>query len=104
MFDVVGEIRAATAGVLTEEEVLDLAPELYEDLEQAVGRAIASRCSAEQLAEFDRLHEATDEAGLHEWFARNSPDRREVVREQFDLLLSKVTSQLGCAARPVEIA
>ena len=104
MLDLVDEIRTATGGALTEGEVLDLAPMLYDDLEVAVGTELARRCTAEQLAEFDRLLQAGDEPGLHEWFAKNRPDHKRVVREQLDLLLDQVAREVGLAAGPVEIA
>lgn len=101
MFDLIAEIRNATRGVLTEEEIIDLAPSFYTDLEAAVGMELASRCTSEQLAEFDRLSDRRDEAGLAAWIDRHQPDYPEVVREELDRLLRDLARQLGLDARSV---
>ena len=93
--DFVAEVRKAVRPALTEEELHDLIPVAFADLELAVGKALAEGLSDEQLAEFEELIDHNDDAGASAWLEAHRPDYPAVVEHQMELLLGRLAEELG---------
>ncbi|HEX8065217.1 MAG TPA: DUF5663 domain-containing protein [Thermoleophilaceae bacterium] len=75
---------------LPQEEVDPLLRYVYETLERRVGVELADLMSDTQLEEFERYFQAKDDAGAFRWLQTNFPNYREIVRRQYDALVSEL--------------
>lgn len=92
--DFAAEVRKAVGPALTEEELRELIPVAFADLELAVGNALSEGLSDEQLAEFERLVDRDDDEGASAWLEANRPDYPAVVEHQLELLLGRLAEGL----------
>src|SRR5262245_33777251 len=63
---------------------------LYEELELRVGVRLSEGMSDDQLAQFEKLIDANDEAGALKWLETNRPDYKQVVAEELEKLKQEV--------------
>lgn len=63
---------------------------LYEELELRVGTRLSEGMSDEQLADFEKLIDANDEAGALKWLETNRPNYKEVVAAELEKLKQEV--------------
>jgi hypothetical protein len=64
----------------------------YERLQLAVGKRLADRMSDEQLTEFERLVDGSDELA-RAWLHVNFPEYRRFCHEEFDRLSAELAEQ-----------
>lgn len=63
---------------------------IYEELELRVGTRLSEGMSDDQLAEFEKLIDANDEAGALQWLETHRPDYKEVVADELDKLKEEI--------------
>jgi hypothetical protein len=63
-----------------------LLKQIYETLEMKVGMRLAERMSDQQLDEFERFIDTSDEAGALKWLETNFPDYKQVVADELEKL------------------
>ncbi len=79
---------------------------LYEELELRVGTRLSEGMSDEQLAAFEKLIDANDEAGALTWLETNRPDYKQVVAEELEKLRQEVAANKDklLGGEPEEVA
>ena len=75
---------------LPAEEKKAMLGQIYETLEMRVGTKLAQNMSDAQLAEFEQLMDANDEAGAFKWLQTNVPNYKEVVAQELETLKQEV--------------
>ena len=89
----------ADAGLtdMTEEQVRLALQDIYNTLELRVGRRIARKLTQVQLAQFENKISASDDRAAVAWLRDNFPDYREIVQEEFQLLVERLhgAAQVG---------
>lgn len=95
MIDFEHEVRRVVGEALTEPELRELLPIAYAQLTESVGAALASTLTDDELAEFEQLMDAEDEAAADAWLGAHRPDYTQVIERQLQLLLAR----LGDVAR-----
>ncbi|MGC9667520.1 DUF5663 domain-containing protein [Planosporangium sp. 12N6] len=74
---------------------------IYETLELRVGTTLAAEMSESELADFEGLIDAGDEAGALDWLVAHRPDYKAVVRTEWDRLRTELAGQ---AAQLIEVS
>lgn len=77
-------------GDLPEDAKTDLITHIVAELEIRVGTRLAAELSTAQLAEFEELMKARNQAAAVEWLGRNVPNHRAVLAGELDRLSVEV--------------
>lgn len=75
---------------LTKTQAQECLKEFYNTLELRVGRRLARKMTAIQIAQFERRIDDDDNDGAMRWLAENVPDYKEGVNEEFNFVLSRL--------------
>ncbi|MGC4845592.1 DUF5663 domain-containing protein [Micromonospora sp. DT15] len=81
----------------TRQQVKDALHEIYEALELAVGTRLANQMNKRQLDEFERLS-ISDQRALA-WLEKTIPNYKQVVQDEYDLLLRRLEGAITLARR-----
>jgi hypothetical protein len=84
---------------MTEEQVRLALQDIYNTLELRVGRRIARKLTQVQLAQFEKQISANDDRAALGWLKDNFPDYREVVQEEYQLILDRLRVAAEVGAR-----
>jgi DNA-binding GntR family transcriptional regulator len=84
---------------MTEAQVRLALQDIYSTLELRVGRRIAKKMTQVQLSQFEKHIAANDERAALSWLNDNFPDYREVVQEEYQLILERLNSAAKAGAR-----
>ncbi|MCB0214043.1 MAG: hypothetical protein KDJ52_32195 [Anaerolineae bacterium] len=79
-------------GALGEEEKKAMVAQIVETLEMRVGTKLAAELTDAQLLEFEQLMEAKDQEGALRWLETNSPNYKDVVKNELETLKSEIKS------------
>ena len=77
-----GLLERAGLGGLAEADAQSLLAELYETLEDRVGQAIIENLGADEVAEFEALIDATDDAAASTWLGVHVPHYPQIVHHE----------------------
>lgn len=77
-------------GALPAEDKKKMLAHIYETLELRVGMKLAANMSDEQLADFEKLMDANDEAGALKWLETNVPNYKQVVADELEALKGEI--------------
>ena len=72
---------------LTRSEVTDLLDEIYDTLEFRAGAALSEGLDRNQLAHFERIVNAADDAQASKWLETNVPSHRAIVRAEYEHII-----------------
>ncbi|TQL90894.1 hypothetical protein FB559_8211 [Actinoallomurus bryophytorum] len=84
---------------MTEEQVRLALQDIYNTLELRVGRRLANKLTQVQLAQFEKHISANDERAALGWLDDNSPNYREVVHEEYQLIIERLNGAIEAGAR-----
>ena len=88
------EALAARLSQLTETELDSLEEVVLNELELRVGTKITGILTAEQVKEFEKLIEASDDDGASAFLDRSVPKHREVVHETMKELVDETVRRI----------
>lgn len=91
----------ADAGLtnMTKEQVRLALQDIYNTLELRVGRRIAHKLTNVQLAQFEKQISAKDDQAALGWLNANFPDYREVVQDEYRLIVERLNGANKADAR-----
>ena len=80
-------------GILLDQKHEDAMLEhLQETLQERVGLAVAELLEDDELKEFYDLVQKENEAELTEWLSDNLPDYKEIIEDEFDMLMGEIAN------------
>ena len=83
-------IKELGLDALPEQEKQLLLRQIYEKLEMNVGVRLADQMSNEQLDEFEKFVDASDDKGAFSWLETNFPNYKDVVNDEFEKLKAEI--------------
>lgn len=91
----------ADAGLtdMTKEQTRLALQDIYNTLELRVGRRLANKLTKVQLAQFEKQISANDDQAALSWLRANAPDYREVVQDEYQLILDRLNGATEAEAR-----
>ena len=80
-------------GILLDQKHEDAMLEhLQETLQERVGLAVAELLEDDELKEFYDLVQKENESELTEWLSDNLPDYKEIIEDEFDMLMGEIAN------------
>lgn len=85
-------LQSLGLGAMPDDQKPAFLQHIYEELELRVGTKLSEGMSDDQLADFEKLIDANDEAGALKWLESNRPNYKQVVAEELEKLKQEIGS------------
>jgi uncharacterized protein DUF5663 len=86
-------LQSVGLGDMPEDQKLAFLQDLYEELELRVGTRLSEGMTDDQLGEFEKLIDASDDQGALKWLETNRPNYKQVVADELEKLKQEVSSR-----------
>lgn len=79
--------------ILDAEKMTSLLGHLDDELNERVGTALLEELSSEQIDEYNKLSETSDDDQIGEWLSLKIPEYKQIVQDEIDIMLGSVAEK-----------